>query len=186
MQNNMLRKKFDMDKYLEIVERRRYSYPCTKVFTCNREAMKYMSILWHSVSIKIITRLAKDLMFPHPRTAIMLAIGKPLVSVERDVETLHAYSFDVMKEKIFDKLYSTNHAYSKIEIAHEKGGKAEFVTSRHKIMTDPYQCVLFMTFVACKKLEDSLNGGKKAPDGFITATVKAFEQAISEKTLKKL
>ena len=182
MQNNTLRKKFDMDKYLSLVGLNKFSYFCPKMFV-RREVVKYMSILWHSVSMKLIVRLAKDLRFPHPNTAITFAIGGPTGCKDKDMETMHAWTFNFMRDKLFDRLCTMGRTYSKIEISCKRGGKPEFVMSRRKVMTDPYQCVILMTFMACKELEESSSMCGNAPEGFITAAVKAFKRTALEKPL---
>ena len=182
MQNNTLRKKFDMDKYLSLVGQNKFSYFCPKMFV-RREVVKYMSILWHSVSMKLIVRLAKDLRFPHPNTAITFAIGGPTGCKDKDMETMHAWTFNFMRDRLFDRLYTMDRTYSKIEISCKRGGKPEFVMSRRKVMTDPYQCVILMTFMACKELEESSIRCGNAPEGFITTAVKVFKRTALEKPL---
>ena len=138
--------------------------------------LKYMIMLWHEVSMKIIRRLIKDSnMFPLHNIAFVVA--RELATRETRQEKIYAQIFITLAKNAAHILLehdARNH--NQIRIRGDIMDKPVFKSTTFEIMHDADKFVMFTTFLALHRVESYDMNEHKVDNNFLKNVVRTFKR----------
>lgn len=146
--------------------------------------LRYMIMLWHEVSMKIIMRFIKDSnMFPMHN--ISFVVAREITTRETKREKVYAQIFTTLAKNAAHILLEHDaYSHNQVRIRGDITDKPVFKGTTFEILHDADKFVMFTTFLALHRVESYEMNEHKADNDFLKNVVSTFKR-MSPAVLKR-
>lgn len=138
--------------------------------------LRYMIMLWHEVSMKIIRRFIKDSnMFPTHNIAFVVA--REMMTRETRQEKVYAQIFTTLAKNAAHLLLGHDtDKHNQVRIRGNITDKPVFKGTTFEILHDADKFVMFTTFLALHRVESYEENNHKVDNDFLKNVVSTFKR----------